>query len=243
MKREDNAETHRSDRGEPRTQGLAEQPAVARRRLGLTTAVPRRARPKREQELTTPDLVVLSLLAERPMHGYQANLELERREIRDWAPISRTHVYYSLEKLARIGMIRAPESEASEGRPERATFETTEKGREALADALEREEWTTHREKPPFLIWLALSWQARPGVFRKLLKKRRKFLLAELARERKTLHSICAEVGHKFHEAVWMVSLMIEQLKTEIRWNRHLEQSLARRARAVNTVFAEGLPK
>ena len=33
--------------------------------------------------LTTPDLVLLSLLAERPMHGYQANTELERREWRD----------------------------------------------------------------------------------------------------------------------------------------------------------------
>jgi DNA-binding PadR family transcriptional regulator len=27
--------------------------------------------------LTTPDLVVLTLLAERPMHGYELNAELE----------------------------------------------------------------------------------------------------------------------------------------------------------------------
>ena len=37
------------------------------------------------------------------MHGYQANLELERREVQDWAGISRPQVYYSLEKLARPG--------------------------------------------------------------------------------------------------------------------------------------------
>ncbi len=66
----------------------------------LRTARPRRgARAARKLALTTPDLVLLSLLAERPMHGYQANLELERREIRDWAGISRPQVYYSLEKL------------------------------------------------------------------------------------------------------------------------------------------------
>jgi hypothetical protein len=152
-------------------------------------------------------------------------------------------VYYSLEKLVRAGLLRSLETENPTAGPERSTFETTEKGREALADALEREEWTTQRDHPPFLTWLALSWQARPGVFRKQLTKRRKFLLKELARERKTLLSIYAEVGHKFHEAVWMVSLMIEQLRTEIRWTRHLEQSLGRRARAINTVFAEGLPK
>ena len=60
--------------------------------------------------LTTPDLVLLSLLAERPMHGYEANLELERRCIRDWAAISRPQVYYSLEKLAAAGFIRAADS-------------------------------------------------------------------------------------------------------------------------------------
>jgi len=70
---------------------------------------------KKKTELTTPDLVLLSLLAERPMHGYQANLELERREIRDWAGISRPQVYYSLEKLARAGMIRHEEACGSGG--------------------------------------------------------------------------------------------------------------------------------
>ena len=55
---------------------------------------------------TTPDLVILSLLAERGMHGYEVNLELERRCVRDWAGISRPQVYYSLEKLAAAGLIR-----------------------------------------------------------------------------------------------------------------------------------------
>ena len=193
--------------------------------------------------LTTPDLVLLSLLAERPMHGYQANAELERRQIRDWAAVSKPQVYYSLKKLARAGLLRRLETGQPAAGPERDTFETTNKGRKALADALEREEWTTQRDRPAFLTWLALSWQARPGVFRKQLKKRRQFLLKELNRERATLHSIYAEVGHEFHEAVWMVGWMIDQIRTEILWNRRLERSWKRRARAVNTVFAEGLPK
>jgi DNA-binding PadR family transcriptional regulator len=197
----------------------------------------------RKLALTTPDLVLLSLLAERPMHGYQANLELERREIRDWADISRPQVYYSLEKLARAGMIQASESGGAAGGPERSTYQTTEMGRTALAEALEREEWTTQRERPAFLTWMALSWQARPGVFRKQLKARRKFLRKEIAREKKTLQSIYAEVGHKYHEAVWMVGLMIDQLAVEVRWTLQLERELARRAQALSPTFAEGLPK
>src|SRR5713226_3302525 len=197
----------------------------------------------RKLVLTTPDLVLLSLLAERPMHGYEANLELERREIRDWAGISRPQVYYSLEKLARAGLIRSSETEEPAAGPERSTYETTAKGRGALADALEREEWTTQRERPPFLTWTALSWQARPGVFLKQLKRRRKFLRKEIAREKKTLLSIYDEVGHKYHEAVWMVALMIEQMRVEVRWTRRLERELARRAQALYPQFAEGLPQ
>jgi len=38
--------------------------------------------------------------------------------------------------------------------------------------------------------------------------------------------------------------LMMEQLKTEIRWNRQLEQDLRRRARALHpSVFTENLPQ
>jgi DNA-binding PadR family transcriptional regulator len=217
--------------------------AETQRALGSAGRPRKIARASRELALTTPDLVLLSLLAERPMHGYQANLELERREIRDWANVSRPQVYYSLEKLTKGRLLRSLEAENSTEGPERSPYETTEKGREALEDALEHEGWTTQRDHPPFLTWMALSWQARPGVFRSQLKRRRKFLLKEIAREKKTLLSIYAEVGHKYHEAVWMVSLMIAQMRAEVLWSKRLERDLERRARALSPQFAEGLPK
>jgi DNA-binding PadR family transcriptional regulator len=237
MKRKNNGEAQSS-------QSLPEKPPASSRRPLVLAAARKRERAKREQGLTTPDLVVLSLLAEQPMYGYQADMELERREIGDWAEVSRPQVYYSLEKLARMGLLRKLDPREPKARLDRDTFETTEQGREALADTLEREEWTTQRDRPAFLTWLALSWLSRPGVFRKQLKKRRKFLLKELEREKKTQLSIYAEVGHKFHEAAWMVNLMILQLRTEILWNRRLERELNRRARAhYPSVFSEGLPQ
>jgi DNA-binding PadR family transcriptional regulator len=188
--------------------------------------------------LTTPDLVLLSLLAERPMHGYQANLELERRQVRDWAGISRPQVYYSLEKLAGREFVRVRESDAPAAGPERSVFETTAKGRSALADALERADWATQRDRPPFLTWLALSWQARPEVFEQQLRRRQKFLEKELAREETTLRAVRAEVGHRFHEAVWMLSLAIQQIRTELRWLRRLNRQVHRRASARHPQYA-----
>ncbi|HKV78255.1 MAG TPA: PadR family transcriptional regulator [Candidatus Sulfotelmatobacter sp.] len=192
----------------------------------------------RNRDLTTPDLVLLSLLAERPMHGYQANLELERRQVRDWAGISRPQVYYSLEKLLRLGLIRTAASDEPVAGPERSVFATTAAGRTALAEALEREEWTNQRERPPFLTWIALSWQTRPGVFERQLRRRRNFLEKELAREEATLRGIRREVGHRFHEAVWMVSLAIQQIRTELRWIEKLEREARRRAPARHPEYA-----
>lgn len=222
MKRKPNAETQSAQRhaGKPR----------------------RPTRAVRKMALTTPDLVLLSLLAERPMHGYQANLELERREIRDWAGISRPQVYYSLEKLARTRMIRASETDEPAAGPERSTFETTAKGSAALADALELEEWATRRERPPFLTWIALSWLARPGAIEKQIQRREEFLKRELVREEETLHSVLEEVGHRYHEAVWMIELIVEQFRTELKWLKKLREELPKRARAKRPSYAgEGL--
>lgn len=190
--------------------------------------------------MTIPDLVLLSLLAERPMHGYEANLELERRCIRDWAAISRPQVYYSLEKLAAAGFIRKTDSSEPASGPERAVFQTAAAGRAATANALEREDWTTQRDHPVFPTWIALSWLARPGVFQKQLRCRRKFVGQELAREKETLRSILREVGHSHHEAVWMVTLMIEQFQIELKWLRKLERELPRRAPARHPAYAQG---
>jgi DNA-binding PadR family transcriptional regulator len=189
--------------------------------------------------LTTPDLVLLSLLAERPMHGYQANAELERREVRDWAGISRPQIYYSLGKLSDRGLIRAKESSEPAGGPERQVFGTTGPGQAALADALERWDWTEQRDRPAFLTWMALSWQARPGVARRQIERRQGYLKKELAREKRVLQSVYEEVGHRYHEAVWMLELVIEQLKTERRWLKCVQRELPRRAKALHPAYVE----
>src|SRR5689334_7625665 len=128
--------------------------------------------PANQTRLTIPDLVILSLLAERPMHGYEVNATLEDRKIRDWAPVSRPQIYYSLDKLTKLKLIRVRSQDSGSAGPERRVMETTAQGRERLADALEGSSWVNQIVHQPFLIWLAFSWQARPRTFRKQLNKR-----------------------------------------------------------------------
>jgi len=189
----------------------------------------------KSRALTTPDLVLLSLLAERPMHGYQANRELERRQVRDWAGVSRPQIYYSLEKLLRRRFLRAGADSSPAAGPDRSVYRTSAAGRSALAESLGREDWTTGRDRPPFLTWLALSWQASDETVLLQIARRRAYLEKELARERATLRDIRKEVGHSAHEAVWMVSLIVTQMRVELRWLRKLATEIAHRAPARNS--------
>lgn len=187
------------------------------------------------EKLTTPDLVLLSLLAERPMYGYQVNAVLEERKVRDWAGVSRPQIYYSLDKLAALGLLEAHESpNESPAGPERRLFATTDEGRQGLANALERDDWTEQTERPAFLTWLALSWQCRAGVFGRQVKRRRDFLAHTLRCRQATLQDVLNEVGHPYHEAVWMLSLTIEQIKIELAWLEQVERESPRREPARN---------
>jgi len=177
--------------------------------------------------LTLPDLVVLSLLAERPMHGYELNRELDRREARDWAGISRPQVYYSLKKLAECGhLARAGRSRERTG-PERLVWRVSAAGRRALTQALAREEWAEQRPPPPFLTWLALSVFAEPADRLRIIRRRRQFLVEELARERATLTAILADTGPMVAAAALMVRLLLRQWEVEVEWLGEVEHVLA----------------
>jgi DNA-binding PadR family transcriptional regulator len=69
---------------------------------------------------------VLSLLSERPMHGYQIIREIEERSGGSWKP-SAGSVYPTLQLLADEGLITAEESNG------RKTYALTEEGREVAA--------------------------------------------------------------------------------------------------------------
>ncbi|MEN0084981.1 MAG: PadR family transcriptional regulator [Leifsonia sp.] len=69
---------------------------------------------------------VLSLLSEKPMHGYQIIREIEERSGGSWKP-SAGSVYPTLQLLADEGLITAEESNG------RKTYALTEEGREVAA--------------------------------------------------------------------------------------------------------------
>ncbi len=176
--------------------------------------------------LTTPDLVVLSLFAEKPQHGYELSVELERREVKDWAGVSRPQVYYSLNKLAKRQLIEPAASATPALGPDRQVYEITELGREELILALSREAWAVQRVPPPFLTWLALSPNAPRAAARQMTARREVFLRDKLAAEQEHLATVRAEPGPRGQIAALMVLYAIRECENELSWLSEVRRSL-----------------
>jgi DNA-binding PadR family transcriptional regulator len=178
---------------------------------------------------TIPDLVVLTLLAERPMHGYELNRELEARDVRDWAPISRPQIYYSLAKLARNAWIRRIDGArggSEPAGPEREVYEATRAGLRVLGESLARDEWATEREVPRFITWMALRHHATPAAARHVIARRREVLARDLAKERATRASFEGAEGELIEAAKLMVEFGIRRFELELAWLDDVERRL-----------------
>jgi DNA-binding PadR family transcriptional regulator len=177
--------------------------------------------------LTIPDLVVLALLYEKPMHGYELNQELLRREVSDWARVSRAQVYYSLRKLHGVRLVTAAEDQDPSAGPERTVFRLEQRGMVSFAEALDSAEWATQRPPHPFLTWLALSVHLPISSVLKGLRIRRAYVRKQLDREIATLAAFgtsddpMAAIGRS------LVSLGIAHFQTELEWLDETDRSLS----------------
>ena len=58
-----------------------------------------------ETILTDAELVILSLTYKQPLHGYQIEQEIARRNMRAWTYLSNSSIYYVLQRLEEKGLI------------------------------------------------------------------------------------------------------------------------------------------
>lgn len=155
------------------------------------------------------------------MHGYDLARELDRREARDWAEVSRAHVYYALRKLAAAQLVEATAAttpEAPARGPDRRVYALTAAGRRAYGAALARPDWATQRPAPGFRTWWVLAAYTTPALRAEQVARRRAFLEAELARERATLAEMAAFTGPAAAAGRQIVDLVIRQFETELQW-------------------------
>jgi DNA-binding PadR family transcriptional regulator len=110
--------------------------------------------------------IVLGLLCERPMHGYElARLAQEDEALRAIWRIERSEVYFLLGKLRQKGLI-AEHAEEQSGGPARTIYAPTEDGRAAFERWLEMPEVRPRHLRTALLarVWMALRYHPPSAV-------------------------------------------------------------------------------
>ncbi len=85
--------------------------------------------------MTHAELAVLSLVAEAPRYGYEIELVIQAREMRNWADLGFSSIYYHLGRLERRGLVQSTRRASPEG-PARKVYRCTGAGAESLRSAV-----------------------------------------------------------------------------------------------------------
>ena len=79
--------------------------------------------------MNNAELAILSLLAEKPCYGYELEQLVQQRNMRDWADLAQSTIYYTLKQTEKKGwVVTRPGALGQRGR---TVYELTQAGREA----------------------------------------------------------------------------------------------------------------
>jgi DNA-binding PadR family transcriptional regulator len=133
-------------------------------------------------------VVILSLVAEEPMHPYRMQQLIKFRGKDRIANVAqRNSVYQTIDRLLRDGLLTIHATDRAEGRPERTVYAITTLGRQTLERWLETMLASPAREFPDFPAALAFLPFLRPQTVMARLEERARVLEERLAEEQPAL--------------------------------------------------------
>ena len=158
------------------------------------------------------DIVVLSLLAEQPRHGYDLDRVIEQRGYRQWTSLAFSSVYYLLKRLSERGLLEP--DEGSQGR--RTVFRVTEAGRRELSKAAGERVLTPAPPSAGVLPALNAYSRLDDPALAALLARRAEALLGRLDE----LRALRAQVDEEHALAIFDYEILRQE--ADLAWTRSL---------------------
>ncbi|MFQ6015246.1 MAG: PadR family transcriptional regulator [Anaerolineae bacterium] len=87
--------------------------------------------------MTTVEIAVLGLIAEKPRHGYEIDAVIEERGMRNWTDIGFSSIYSALKRLEKAGLVTG-QVQYQEPAPPKKVYHITAKGQEELKSQVAR---------------------------------------------------------------------------------------------------------
>lgn len=165
------------------------------------------------------NLIILALLRERPMHGYELQQTIQTSRVDTWANLLSGSIYYALSKMEQDGLVRT-EAEERTGARLRKIYAITEKG-EAEFQRMVRDSLTVNPHSVKSDFSLALSWvelvpkeESIPLLRQNLQQLEQTLELWRYGREVKGAHGVLnAFTEASFDNAMALMELDISYLK------------------------------
>ena len=158
------------------------------------------------------DIVVLSLLAEQPRHGYDLDRVIEQRGYRQWTSLAFSSVYYLLKRLSERGLLEP--DEGTQGR--RTVFRVTEAGRRELRQAAGERLLTPAPPSAGVLPALNAYSRLDDPALAALLARRAEALLGRLDE----LRALRAQVDEEHALAIFDYEILRQE--ADLAWTRFL---------------------
>ncbi len=159
--------------------------------------------------------VLLGLLAEKPMHGYELAQRVHEDEaLRAIWRIERSEVYFLLGKLHKCGYVEENSEQPGNG-PARVVYELTDAGLEALNRWLRTPEQYPRNLRSALLARVYLALRQDPQIALTLIDAQRQVLEDWLAHaQQRTFGDEVAAVVHAFRAAqVEAIVRALDQLR------------------------------
>jgi DNA-binding PadR family transcriptional regulator len=175
-------------------------------------------------------LIVLGLLQEGPMHGYEVKQRIEHEAMAEWAGISYGAIYSALNKLARDGFVEKIGTEQVGKRPSRDVYQITESGHGEFLRLLREALSTVAYQNEPVDIALRFAEALPAREVRALLEERKAMLEQgfQMLTEEKTAFA----EGHQGTSYVEGGCLLFDhwllRLEAELKWLQSVIEKLER---------------
>lgn len=170
----------------------------------------------------TTKLVILGLLQEKPLYGYEIKQIIEEH-MGDWTNIAFGSIYFALNKLEKAGFIEKTAVEQDGNRPSRSVYQITDHGQTEFLQLLRGNWENIERHYYAIDIGLFFAHALPPEEIRGYLQKRvahleaaTRYLTAHQATEinREEVPAVAAAIFN--HTRV--------HLEAELTWSRELLQ-------------------
>jgi DNA-binding PadR family transcriptional regulator len=164
--------------------------------------------------MTSAELAVLSLIVEKPRHGYEIEQVIQERGMREWTEVGFSSIYYLLRRMEQRGLIVGGLQQAERG-PARKVYRPTPAGGRAFREAVLAALTDPQPTNSSLQLGLANLSAVTPEEAREALRQYRDQLadrLANVRQRRKNQRPLPYFVEAVFDHAITQIECEIEWL-------------------------------